>query len=296
MLTATILSDSHVSATHEIGDSSRQQTLGLGPTGRVHKSTLPDNRAFWESVNATEFTSRGSSRREVFRAVAYYASLTDARVCFASVATLAKRASLGTTATRSQLRALELGGYIETQGERSGGRSGTRYRLPAHRPNPTLTVAQPNAYRWVNPTLTVAEEVIEEGTEEEVQKRTLSKLSECSPDPPNKGKRRLRTSPHTAQQRMVAAIAVKLGLSELLTFAGLEEFAELENHKKQALIKRLLKAEAWHDRRAAKAKDAPRLAPDPPALSDEARARLEEQARENGYHKRDGQWVRGVLS
>ena len=159
-------------ATPEIGDTNRQGTLPVGPTGRVHKSTLPDNRAFWESVNAVEFTARGPSRREVYRAVAYFASMTDARVCFASVATLAKRASLGTTATRSQLRALERDGYIEADGGRSGGRSATRYQLSTQRvsvPNPTLTVAQPNAYRWVNPTLTVAEEVKEEGTEEEVQ-------------------------------------------------------------------------------------------------------------------------------
>ena len=159
-------------STPSIDDSEAQGTLHLGPTGVVHKSTLPDNRAFWESVNAVEFASRGSSRREVYRAVAYFASLTDARVCFASVATLAKRASLGTTATRSQLRALERDGYIETDGSRSGGRSATRYRLSTQRvsvPNPTLSVAQPNAYRWVNPTLTVAEEVKEEGTEEEVQ-------------------------------------------------------------------------------------------------------------------------------
>ena len=152
------------SQTHE-----RQPSLGLGPTGRVHKSKLPDNRAFWESVNAVEFTARGSSRREVYRAVAYFASLTDARVCFASVAALAKRASLGTTATRAQLRALERGGYIETDGVRSGGRSGTRYRLAPQldqATNPTLTVAQPNAYRRVNPTLTVAEEVIEEVSKE----------------------------------------------------------------------------------------------------------------------------------
>ena len=163
------ISRSTPSATPEIGDSARQPALGLGPTGRVHRTTLPDNRALWESVNAVEFSSRGSSRREVYRAVAYFASLTDERVCFASVSNLAKRASLGTTATRSQLRALERDGFIETEGGRSGGRSGTRYRLSTQRvsvPNPTLTVAQPNADRWVNPTLTVAEEVIKEGTEE----------------------------------------------------------------------------------------------------------------------------------
>ena len=43
-------------------------------------------------------------------------------------------------------------------------------------------------------------------------------------------------------------------LPNLLTAAGLEDFAELENTKKQALIKRLLQAEARHDRRVAETK------------------------------------------
>lgn len=39
-----------------------------------------------------------------------------------------------------------------------------------------------------------------------------------------------------------------------MTAAGLEEFDELENPKKQNLIKRLLKAEAWHDAKGGKRK------------------------------------------
>ena len=230
-------------------------------------STLPDNRAFWESVNAVEFSSRGLTRQQVYRAVAYFVSLTDARVCFASVSTLAQRARLGTTATRSQLRALERDGYIETDGSRSGGRSATRYRLSTQRvsvPNPTLSVAQPNAERWVNPTLNVAEEVIEEGTKEVQDVRTVGlaptetprnrSVTESSHELASEGRRRLRSSPHTPQQRLVAAIASKLNLPALLTAAGLEEFDELENPKKQNLIKRLLKAEAWHDAKGGKRK------------------------------------------
>ena len=130
---AQSISEISPSTTHEIGDSVHQGTLPVGPTGRVHKSTLPDNRAFWESVNAVEFTSRGVTRQQVFRAVAFFCALTDARVCFASVATLAKKARLGTTATRAQLRALERDAYIETDGGRSGGRSATHYRLSTQR-------------------------------------------------------------------------------------------------------------------------------------------------------------------
>ena len=146
-------------------DPETQGTFPIGPTGRVHRggrttSKIPDNKKFWESVNAVDFTSRGSSRREVYRAVAYFVSLTDARVCFASVETQAKRASLGTTATRSHLRALERDGYLEVEGERSGGRSCTRYRLTdkgqINQTTPTLTVAHPDVDRLPTPTLSVA--------------------------------------------------------------------------------------------------------------------------------------------
>ena len=84
-------------------------------------------------------------------------------------------------------------------------------------------------------------------TEEKV--RTLGKPSEI-PDKAEKGRSRLRSSPHSAQQRMVAAIAVKLDLPDLLTAEGLESFACLENSEKQALITRLLRVEARYDRRA----------------------------------------------
>ena len=243
-------------SSHEIGHTDPQWTLPVGPTGKVHRSKIPDNRTFWETVNAVEFASRGVTREKVFRTVAYFVSLADARVCFASVETQAKRARLGTTAYRAHLRALERDGYIETDGGRSGGRSATHYRLSTQRvsvSNPTLSVAQPNAQRWVNPTLSVAEEVREEGTEE-VQQRTVGKPTETPPDLANKGRSSLRSSPHTAQQRMVAAIAEKLNLPALLTAAGLEDFDEIENTKKQALIKRLLTAEAWHDAKGGKRK------------------------------------------
>ena len=105
------------------------------------------------------------TRQQVFLAVAWFASLTDARVCFASVATLAKKARLGTTATRAHLRALELDAYIETDGGRHGGGkfalSKTQVRLAqvamAHRDTSVsalcreLGINPVTLYRYVGP-------------------------------------------------------------------------------------------------------------------------------------------------
>ena len=57
----------------------------------------------------------------------------------------------------------------------------------------------------------------------------------------------------TKQQRLVAAICWKLGFWP--SAARLEQFDESPNTEKQALIKRLLRAEARHDRRAAQRRD-----------------------------------------
>ena len=313
----------------QIVDTDPQLSLPVGPTGRVHrggKSALPDNTQFWKTVNAVEFSSRGVTRQQVFRTVAWFASLTDKRVCFASVESLAKKARLGTTATRAQLRALERDGYIETDGQRSGGRSATRYRLSTLRvsvPNPTLSVAQPNAERCVNPTLSVAYKEIEEGTEVQEVQRTVSKLTEFPHKRADTGQ--------TKQQRMVAAICwkldlpdlEKLDLHDLLTAAGLEDFDGLENSEKQVLIKRLREAEARHDRRVARdaapngapagkkpkktkgktqspapngapaAESTPgRLRPDPPPMKPELRRDLEADARAKGFIPVGDRWLK----
>ena len=309
-----------------IGDTDPQRTLGLGP-GRVHrggKSAVPDNTQFWKTVNAVEFSSRGVTRQQVFRTVAWFASLTDKRVCFASVESLAKKARLGTTATRAQLRALERDGYIETDGQRSGGRSATRYRLSTLRvsvPNPTLSVAQPNAERCVNPTLSVAYKEIEEGTEVQEVQRTVSKLT-------NFPHKRADTG-QTKQQRLVAAICWKLGFWP--STARLEQFDDSPNSDKQKLIKRLLRVEARHDRRnlitprdnllrppapngapagkkpkktkgkkkpsaanAAPAAEATpgRLRPDPPPMTAELRCDLEADALKKGFIPVGGMWMK----
>ena len=172
-------------------------------------------------------------------------------------------------------------------------RATTYYRLA----NPTLSDS--------NPTLNVAKEVTKEGTEEVQKQRTVGKPTETSPKVAEKGQSRLRSSPHSAQQRMVAAIAEKLNLPDLLTAAGLEEFDELENTKKQALIWRLLRAEKRHDRRVAQTRSGrlqrkyadrrtpdPPPRPDPPPMTHETRVELEANARASGFHLIGGKWMK----
>ena len=153
------------------------QHLGLGPTGRVHRggrasSGIPDNEAFWKTVNAVTFpSSRGSGRRSVYRAVAWHVALTDERVCFASVETISKRADMGATQARVHLHALVEDGYLVVEGKRSGGRNATSYCMTnqagnggthlVSTPNPPVTVSQPSGYRSVNPPVTGAEVVSE---------------------------------------------------------------------------------------------------------------------------------------
>ena len=173
MQTNKILSENPPLASHKISDTDRQRALGLGP-GRVHRGGraspgIPDNAEFWKAVNAVDFSSRGSGRRTVYRAVALLASPKEERVCYASVKTIAKKANMGVTQTRVHLQALVKEGYLVVEGKRSGGRKATSYRmttLQSTAPNPPVTVSQPSGYRSVNPSVTGPEEVIEESTEE----------------------------------------------------------------------------------------------------------------------------------
>ena len=139
-------------------DEAVQGNLPTGPIGIVSRS-IPDNREFWAAVKAVTFTQRGAGRRESYRAVAHFWSLTLDRVCFASVATMAAQAGLGTTAFRTQLRALEKSGHIVANSGRSKGRNATVYRMPEAVANPTVSDPQPNGKRWVNPTVSVAKVV-----------------------------------------------------------------------------------------------------------------------------------------
>ena len=146
-------------------DEPRQLTTG--PTGIASRS-LPDNRGFWPVVNAKTFRQRGSGRRNAYRAVAYYCSLSDERVCTAAVDTQAERADLSPKAMRRQLQGLLAEGAILAEGGVSRGGLPTRYRLPddvynppvkgrptlPSRPsNPPFKAVQPSLKGRVNPPL-----------------------------------------------------------------------------------------------------------------------------------------------
>ena len=104
-----------------------------------------------------------------------YCSLTPDRVCYAAVATIAKKERAGTTSTRGHLRALERDGFLEAVGSRKGGRkTPTIYRpgpwfLHAEAPddpdvNPTDYERKPNGLRAVNPTDSVAKYLVHKST------------------------------------------------------------------------------------------------------------------------------------
>ena len=169
---AAILSEFPPAATPVKHEPDRQRTLPVGPTGRVHRGGITDSKiqagqAFWKSVNAVDFSSRGSGRRSVYRAVAWHVALTEDRICYAAVETIAKKANMGATQTRVHLQALETDGFLVVEGQRSGGRKATSYRMTTLQsaPNPPVTVSQPSGNRSVNPPVTGAEV----GTEEYVQ-------------------------------------------------------------------------------------------------------------------------------
>ena len=147
-------------ATYHERETPYQGRIPHGPVAivaRGRRAEIPENGEFWNAVNAVTFEARGAGRRAVYRAVAYYASLTTARQCFASVATIAKRAGLCERATRSQLRALERDGHLQAVGGRSGGRHGTRYTLTSEACNPAVSVSQPGSKCRVNPAVSAPE-------------------------------------------------------------------------------------------------------------------------------------------
>ena len=111
----------------------------------------PENRAFWKAVNAARFNQRGAGRTAAYRAVAYYVALTERRICYAAVATMAKRARLSLNTMRRQLQGLIEVGALEAVGGVSRGRKPTRYRL-------TLDVVQPSHEAPLNPPITGEEE------------------------------------------------------------------------------------------------------------------------------------------
>ena len=164
-------------ASPQIDDPEPQGTL---PTGVVKHSDRPDNTKFWSAVRKakTAVMDRPGRvdtlklRRDILDRVMVYCSLTQDRVCYASVAKIAKKERAGTTSTRGHLRALERDGFLEAVGSRKGGRkTPTTYRpgpwfLHADEPdvNPTDYERKPNGLRAVNPTDSVAKYLVPKST------------------------------------------------------------------------------------------------------------------------------------
>ena len=237
-------------ATPQIDDTDPQLSLPTGPTGRVHRGggTVP-----WSKRCALTPAPSASSKL-LLMVLASFVNGPD-EAAWPSQKTLIELTGLSERGVRNATTQLEAAGLLRV--EAGGGRQSSRYFLttltqcdsPRHSVPPTPALSAP--------------EVPSEATKEvqEVQQRTLTKVSETPLKLAETGRSKLRSSPHTAQQRMVAAIAVKLDLPDLLTAEGLESFACLENSEKQALIKRLLRVEARYDRRAERRGSVPNVTP-----------------------------------
>ena len=193
-------------------------------------------------------------------------------MCFASVATLAKKARLGTTATRAQLRALERDAYIETDGGRSGGRSATHYRLSTQR------VSVPN------PTLSVAEEVKKEVSEERTGAQpTQNYGSNGTDNPPD------RYTCHCGNSwpKSHGPVCFQCHKSVLPGSRLQTEYAaryRSAHNPGSGAAPVPGKYDSLFDG------DEPK--PDTPPMAPENVASLEADAVSNGYHKRDGQWTK----
>ena len=135
-------------------ESERQRTLGLGPTGVVHRRPEPrteeelrDNREFLRVAGQVDFGPGKHVLTLVWMAVAYYASLGPERICWAKVEKLAKKAKgLSTRTVQRKLNELAVLGNIST-GKRSGGYKSTYWDVhldPVEKGADTTTACHPN--------------------------------------------------------------------------------------------------------------------------------------------------------
>ena len=177
-------------------------------------------------------------------------------LCWPGTATIANDTGLHRTSVIRLMKELEQGGHLTVTRLKVDARrhAANRYRLPAMQ---STSEAEPSSTERPPPSSTVRQEPVRTlEPVQEVQVRTVSTVSEKLTKFPltlihKKKSSRIRSSPQTAQQRMVASIAWKLGLHDLLTTSGLENFDLSTNAEKQILIQRLLRVEKRHDRRAA---------------------------------------------
>ncbi len=122
-------------------DEPEQGHLPTGPTHVAARSTpkrtaaqLASARAFMAAAGHVKFDRGRATLKAVWMTFAYYASLGDGRVCFASIKTLADRALVSTATARRHVGALVARGLIKTD-NRKGGHKPTTWTVHAFSPS-----------------------------------------------------------------------------------------------------------------------------------------------------------------
>ena len=121
----------------------RQGTLPVGPTGVVHRGAEPSrsartaaqvesNSAFLSDAGRVEFGRYEATLRDIWMAFAYFASLSDARECYAELENVGKRARRSGRTVRRHVPALMARGLVQCSA-RQGGHTPSRWSvvLPA---------------------------------------------------------------------------------------------------------------------------------------------------------------------
>ena len=118
-------------------DGLQQGELPAGPThvaARRSKDQLASARKFLAAAGRVKFDRGRATLRDVWMAVAYYASLGDGRVCFASLTTLSKQALVSVRTVRYHLVTLAALGLIQTD-NRTGGHAPTKWSISEFSPS-----------------------------------------------------------------------------------------------------------------------------------------------------------------
>ena len=118
-------------------DAPEQGHLPTGPSHVVARGTpkrtaaqLDSARTFLGAAGKVAFSQGQATLKAIWMTFAYYASLGDGRVCFASIETLAKRALVSPATVRRHVGVLVALGRIHTD-HRKGGHAPTTWdRLP----------------------------------------------------------------------------------------------------------------------------------------------------------------------
>ena len=218
----------------EISGTERQRTLPTGPTGVVRRGASRASNEALAWLAEADVTPVVYDFGVYMAKMVRFATTADGRrkakpgevMCYPLQATMARERGCSVRQIKRLVRSLREVGLEVRQRVRPYGATYVfplPSRVPSGVPSGVPSQREPRTER----------------TKEKVL-RTFSELN----DPPKRADKG-----QTPQQRMVCAIATKLDLSNLLTADGLEDFDNMVNTDKQALVKRMLKAEAWHDNR-----------------------------------------------